>query len=105
MEDSSKLPERLRRFAGSDTSGNPLIKIAFPYHLSRIKGSRENGRLQTLPLIVSGGRPPFFWYIDNAQLGPTFASEVRWQPDGPGHVNATVIDSIGRTSVIEFWVE
>jgi penicillin-binding protein 1C len=57
----------------------------------------------TAPLIVKirNGVPPFTFFANGAPFGRSaFARQETWQPDGPGFVTLSVVDSAGRSDAV-----
>ena len=110
---NAELPAVLRRFdarpvllrlAGAGAKGGP--EIAFPVDGSTIALPHQGQALKSLPLNADGGVLPLLWLVNGKRIDSTpFRREAEWQPDGPGEVRITVIDSAGRVASSEVWVQ
>jgi penicillin-binding protein 1C len=101
---SPSVPPRLQRWAGrGDNQQDPLLRILFPRKGAVITAETDGDGTRFVPLVADGGSPPYFWFIDGALLTNSDA-KIRWQPEGSGPVNATLMDSSGKTSTVEFWI-
>ncbi len=104
----SELPERLRHFRRASPIGHdthrpavPLV-LQFPVHGSMVELQRDDitDQLMPLPLVARGGRKPLHWFVNSYPLD-THQHETRWQPNGPGWVQVTVMDSTGQVAHAE----
>lgn len=102
---SAGLPGRLARFEAGDGRAGPPLRILFPRDGSRI-GLQDGGRAgASLQLKGQGGVPPYRWFVDGKAIPSDQRDTARWQPDGPGQVDVTVIDRAGRGARVSFWME
>ncbi len=100
------LPDRLKRF-GAATASQPLepLKIVFPKPGAEIAAPRGNGAVTSLPVKVSGGRPPYSWSVlgkEDAQLDTvehwiTIAAR--------GQIDIAVTDADGKVVRTSFWLD
>jgi penicillin-binding protein 1C len=98
------IPARLQRLAGAAGQRQAhTLRIVFPRRGSVVAAEKDGDGTQFVPLVADGGNPPYFWFVDGASL-PDGDPKIRWYPKGAGHVSATLMDSEGETSTVEFWI-
>jgi penicillin-binding protein 1C len=98
------VPARLQRFASApNRRRDRALRILFPRNGSMIGPEKDGDGTPFVPLIADGGNAPYFWFVDGASLAQS-DPRIRWHPDGPGGVSATVMDSNGEMSTVEFWI-
>jgi penicillin-binding protein 1C len=98
------VPQRLQRWAPSPGKQQvQLLRIVFPQSRSVVVAENDADGTSFVPLSADGGEPPYFWFVDGVPL-PDRESRVRWRPPGPGPVSASLMDSKGFMSAVEFWV-
>jgi penicillin-binding protein 1C len=96
LVDRNDLPPRLSRLdpgaQGTSQTGGP--RITFPPD-----GAVIEWRGEEMPLEAIGGKQPLRWLVDGRPLtqGPPRRG-IRWQPDGIGFVQLSVIDAAGRSA-------
>jgi penicillin-binding protein 1C len=57
-------------------------------------------------LWVTGGRPPFRWYIDGRSVaGETSDNRISWSPEGRGQIEIVVIDASGAKTTSTAWLD
>jgi penicillin-binding protein 1C len=101
----ANLPSRLYRLSsGLGRQHAPTLRIVFPSKGSVVAAEKDGDGAFFIPLIADGGRPPYFWFVDGASL-PSSDAKIRWRTNGRGSVSATLMDSNGETSTVEFWIK
>jgi penicillin-binding protein 1C len=101
-----ELPKRLTRFNdfGRDGARHPL-EISFPRNGADVHVDRSAGQTVELPLIVTGGKPPYQWTLSGALQPPDPLTVRRWATDGRGQMDINVIDATGTIATSSFWLE
>ncbi len=106
---TSELPPPLRRFRHPDETvvernGGP--QIAFPLEGVTVDLGIRDGDPSPLVIKVRNGAPPFTFFANGTPVGRNpFDRSERWQPDGPGFVTLSVVDSSGRSDRVTVFVE
>jgi penicillin-binding protein 1C len=98
---AAPVPRGLRHFAERDGLRMPGVgsppRIQFPPDGAQLDLARENGQRGPLRLEANSGIPPYRWSVNGLPVPvPAWAGMALWQPDGPGFVRVTVVDSAGR---------
>lgn len=102
------LPANLQWFGSNGNilhhQHNPTI--SYPVNgsvVSFIGVSRED---QHIPLKARGGTPPFHWLINGEVMQkPQNGADIFFNPQDPGGVHITLIDSKGKSDRVTIWVE
>ena len=90
-------------FAGK-APDNP--EIAFPPDGVQVDLGIKAGDPAPLVIKIRNGKPPFTWFANGAPIAQTpFARSESWEPDGPGFVTLSVVDSAGRSDRVTVFVE
>jgi penicillin-binding protein 1C len=102
---TGKLPPPLQRFrlsgaAGDD--GEPRLRIMFPPNGARLELARDDaGRPDPIAVKVTGGAGTLTVLVDGLPLPVSPGRRMLFfQPDGPGFVRLTVMDSRGATDSV-----
>jgi penicillin-binding protein 1C len=100
------LPQRLKRFGPAPVS-QPFepLKITFPMSGSQIVAQRAEGEAVSLPLKVSGGRPPYRWSMPDADDAEENTAEHLAAITSRGQIVVTVTDADGNVDRTSFWLE
>ena len=105
---NSQLPTPLHRFRhpNADIAGRDAApEIAFPSDGVDIDLGFASGDNQQLIVKVRNGVPPFTFFANGAPFGRTaFARQSNWTPDGPGFVALSVVDSKGRSDIVNVYL-
>lgn len=106
---TGELPPPLRRFRhGSEavTERDSGPQIAFPLEGVTVDLGIGIGDPSPLAIKVRNGAPPFTFFANGTPVArnPFDRSEL-WQPDGPGFVTLSVVDSSGRSDRVTVFVE
>ncbi|MCX5579139.1 penicillin-binding protein 1C [Kaistia terrae] len=103
------LPAPLKRFRGTDTLANKAPdtpQIAFPPDGVQVDLGIRAGDPMPLMIKIRNGQPPFTWFANGLPIAQTpFSRAESWQPDGPGFVTLSVVDSAGRSDRVTVFVE
>jgi penicillin-binding protein 1C len=108
---TSELPERLRRHSPLNSSSghhavNGSFEIRFPLNGSTIRLPHDRKLMRRMVLWVTGGRPPFRWYIDGRSVaGETSDNRISWSPEGRGQIEIVVIDASGAKTTSTAWLD
>jgi penicillin-binding protein 1C len=85
---------------------DPAPEIAFPGDGVDVDLGVAAGDAAPLVIKVRNGAPPFTFFANGAPFGRSaFARQDSWQPDGPGYVTLSVVDSEGRSDSVKVFVE
>jgi penicillin-binding protein 1C len=105
------IPQRLLRYqprptrAGHPTMSRPF-EIRFPVNGSTMRLSRHDGVPTPLTVWVSGGQPPFRWFVDGRSVADrTSEGKITWIPGGRGQVEFVVIDNNGHKASSSAWLD
>jgi len=106
---NADLPAPLKRFRHPDddmVARDPAPEIAFPGDGVDVDLGVAAGDAAPLVIKVRNGVPPFTFFANGAPFGRSaFARQDSWQPDGPGYVTLSVVDSEGRSDSVKVFVE
>ncbi|WP_417310678.1 penicillin-binding protein 1C [Devosia sp.] len=106
---NTDLPLPLRRFRHFDTdvvARDAAPQIAFPGNGVDLDLGMASGAERALVVKVRNGVPPFSYFANGAPIGRTgFARQNSWQPDGPGYVTLSVVDSLGKSDSVKVFIE
>ena len=106
---NTDLPLPLRRFRHFDTdivARDAAPQIAFPANGVDLDLGISSGAERALVVKIRNGVPPFSYFANGAPIGRTgFARQNSWQPDGPGYVTLSVVDSLGKSDSVKVFVE
>lgn len=106
---TGELPPPLRRFRHPDESvvaRDSGPQIAFPLEGVTVDLGIRIGDPSPLVIKVRNGAPPFTFFANGSPVGRNpFNRSERWQPDGPGFVTLSVVDSSGRSDRVTVFVE
>jgi penicillin-binding protein 1C len=102
---TGKLPPPLRRYRPGGLAGEgtePPLRIMFPPNGARLElATAETGRPDPVALKIAGGRGPITVLVNGVPLAaPRGRQTVLFEPEGPGFVRLTVIDSKGATDSV-----
>jgi len=104
LASTTELPAPLRRFRHPDSglvARDAAPEIAFPGDGVAVDLGLAAGDISPLMVKVRNGVPPFTYFANGAPFGrPNFARQDSWQPDGPGYVTLSVVDSQGRGDTV-----
>ena len=106
---TAELPPPLRHFRTNDetvVARDTAPEIAFPQDGVTVDLGIEAGDPSPLMIKVRNGVPPFTFFANGTPVGrkPFDRSEM-WQPDGPGFVTLSVVNSSGRSDRVTVFVE
>src|SRR5690606_22330748 len=97
---NTELPDPLRRFRHPNAglvARQPAPEIAFPVDGVDVDLGFSAGDASPLMVRIRTGVPPFTFLANGAPFGRSaFARESFWEPDGPGYVTLSVVDSTGQ---------
>jgi penicillin-binding protein 1C len=103
------LPAPLKRFRGTDMLANKAPdtpQIAFPPDGVQVDLGIRAGDPMPLMIKIRNGQPPFTWFANGVPIAQTpFSRAESWEPDGPGFVTLSVVDSAGRSDRVTVFVE
>ncbi|MFI5409185.1 penicillin-binding protein 1C [Kaistia sp. UC242_56] len=106
---NGELPAPLKRFRGTDTLANKAPdtpQIAFPPDGVQVDLGIRAGDPMPLMIKIRNGQPPFTWFANGVPIAQTpFSRAESWEPDGPGFVTLSVVDSAGRSDRVTVFVE
>jgi penicillin-binding protein 1C len=105
---TARLPLPLRRFTPigetrTAASAEPPLKIVFPINGAQLALERIDPASPPQPIAIktNGGNAPYRFLVNGAPVGEAdFRNATFWQPEGPGFVRLTVIDSAGATDSV-----
>lgn len=108
---TARLPLPLRRFtpageARNFASAEPPLKIVFPLHGAQLalepsERTDPAAPPQPIAIKINGGSGPYRFLVDGSPIGKAdLRNTAFWQPEGPGFVRLTVIDSSGATDSV-----
>lgn len=106
---NSELPRSMRWLSDDDkaryeAATNP--QIIFPVDGSTMTFVSHEQNNAGITLKSRGGAVPYHWLIDGRRIDQTgFEQTVQWQPEGPGRIQITLIDSEGQSDRVEVWLE
>ncbi len=81
-------------------------EIAYPLDGVSVDLGIAEGDPSPLVIKVRNGAPPFTWFVNGSPIARTpFARSETWQPDGPGFVTLSVVDSDGKSDRVTVRVE
>jgi penicillin-binding protein 1C len=66
---------------------------------------RPAGSQFALPLIASGGKPPYRWILSGTPQPPSPVPTGKWTVDGRGQFDISIIDAAGTIAKSSFWIE
>ncbi|MEO6013034.1 MAG: penicillin-binding transpeptidase domain-containing protein, partial [Devosia sp.] len=103
------LPEPLRRFRHPNdnrVAKDAAPEIAFPADGVDLDLGMAAGDDRPLIVKVRNGAPPFTFFANGAPFGQSaFTRQGSWQPDGPGYVTVSVVDSKGRSDEVKVFLD
>ena len=101
-----ELPARLTRFGQLD-QGRPVrpLEISFPRNGTSIRADRAKDGTIELPVMATGGKPPYRWTFSGALQPPSLLPASRWTVEGNGQFEIGIIDAAGATARSSFWIE
>ncbi|MCB1487659.1 MAG: penicillin-binding protein 1C [Bauldia sp.] len=106
---TGELPPPLRRFRHPDqtvVARDNGPEIAYPLEGVTVDLGIRIGDPSPLVIKVRNGSPPFTFFANGTPVGRNpFDRSERWQPDGPGFVTLSVVDSSGRSDRVTVFVE
>jgi penicillin-binding protein 1C len=101
-----ELPPRLTRFNELARDGTRLpLNISFPRDGAEIHSDQSGGSATELPLVASGGKPPYRWTLAGALQPATALTTSRWTVEGRGQFEISVMDSAGTIAKSSFWLD
>ncbi|MCX5513274.1 penicillin-binding protein 1C [Kaistia algarum] len=106
---NGELPAPLKHFRrpgmlAGKAPDNP--EIAFPPNGVQVDLGIRAGDPAPLMIKIRNGKPPFTWFANGTPIAQTpFARSESWEPDGPGFVTLSVVDSAGRSDRVTVFVE
>jgi penicillin-binding protein 1C len=106
---TAQLPIPLRRFRHPNEAivardGEP--EIAYPLDGVEVDLGIKEGDPAPLVIKVRNGEPPFTFFANGVPIARTpFDRSESWQPEGPGYVTLSVVDSSGRSDRVTVFVE
>ncbi|MEO8685357.1 MAG: penicillin-binding protein 1C, partial [Devosia sp.] len=106
---NSQLPAPLKRFRHPDdnmVNRDAAPEIAFPADGVDVDLGLASGAEIPLIVKVRNGVPPFTFFANGAPFGRSaFARQNAWNPDGPGYVTLSVVDSEGRSDDVTVFLD
>jgi penicillin-binding protein 1C len=101
-----ELPNRLTRFDQLDQASSVrALEISFPRNGASIRADRDrNGKIE-LPVMATGGTPPYRWTFSGAPQPPIQVPASRWTVNGRGQFEISIMDAAGTTVRSSFWIE
>jgi penicillin-binding protein 1C len=106
MTSSAKLPPPLRRFhpaAGANVATS--LHILFPPDGARLDLSTTHGKLDPVPLKITGAVAPLTVFVNGFPIKQRQRGALFFTPDGPGFSQVTVIDSAGASDSVTVRVD
>ncbi|MFT5114019.1 MAG: penicillin-binding protein 1C [Parasphingorhabdus sp.] len=109
LVNNAGLPLPLKRFRSRNAvfekpADAPVI--TFPPNGARVDLGYSGQHQQPLVLKVRNGRPPFTWVADGTPvLIAVHDRQAFFTPDGPGHLNLSVIDTDGLSQNVQVVVD
>ncbi|WP_213214659.1 penicillin-binding protein 1C [Roseibium polysiphoniae] len=100
------LPLRAARVYKPAAGAVRSLEISYPPQSGTIDLGLGEGR-QALPLVVKlqGGTRPFSWFVDGQPMSArSFASQLSFEPEGPGATSITVVDSAGLSDTVDLFI-
>ena len=97
-----ELPPRLERF--SDNSGAAALEVSFPRNGTNVRTDRPPGETVQVPLIVSGGKPPYRWTFQSHEQPEVLLPRTTWSVDMRGQLEVSVVDAAGDVARSSFWL-
>jgi penicillin-binding protein 1C len=106
---TAALPAPLRHFrrpGEAVTSAHDELEIAYPLDGVAVDLGIDIGDPTPLVIKLRNGEPPFTFFANGMPIGRApFARAETWQPDGPGFVTLSVVDSAGKSDRVTVFVE
>jgi penicillin-binding protein 1C len=106
---TAALPAPLRHFrrpGEAVTSAHDELEIAYPLDGVAVDLGIDLGDPTPLVIKLRNGEPPFTFFANGMPIGRApFARAETWQPDGPGFVTLSVVDSAGKSDRVTVFVE
>ncbi len=103
------LPAPLRHFRTADMVAGKAPdrpEIAYPPDGVQVDLGIRAGDPGPLMIKIRNGKPPFTWFANGNPIAQTpYARSESWEPDGPGFVTLSVVDSAGRSDRVTVFVE
>jgi penicillin-binding protein 1C len=97
---ANALPIALRRLSDGAAARPHLV---YPPAAATVDFLRDaRGEALPVTLRAQGGKPPLRWIVNGAPVPSDGGPALDWQPDGPGFVQVTVIDSADRSTRAQF---
>ncbi|WJI42186.1 hypothetical protein NL532_15895 [Mesorhizobium sp. C120A] len=81
------------------------VRIEFPKTGTEIVGQRGADGTATLPMRVSGGRPPYDWTIEGEVHAATRTGELQAAIAQRGQIEVLVRDADGKQDQASFWLD
>jgi len=109
VSSTSQLPLPLRRFRHPNeqvVAADSDPQISYPQDGVQVDLGIREGDPSPLVIKVRNGAPPFTFYANGVPIGQEpFERAEQWQPDGPGFVTLSVVDSTGKSDRVTVFVE
>jgi penicillin-binding protein 1C len=109
VSSTAQLPIPLRRFRHPNeqvVAPDSDPQIAYPQDGVQVDLGIKDGDPTPLVIKVRNGAPPFTFYANGVPIGrEPFDRAEQWQPDGPGFVTLSVVDSAGKSDRVTVFVE
>ena len=106
---TGQLPLPLRYFRKPDQAilaHDDEPQIAYPQDGVEVDLGIKDGDPAPLVIKVRNGAPPFTFFANGVPIARNpFDRSENWQPDGPGFVTLSVVDSTGRSDRVTVFVE
>ena len=102
MTTSAKLPPPLRHFAPGDLPGaaQASVHILFPPDGARLELAATEGKLDPIPLKVTGATSPLTVLVNGMPVSAQSRGNLWFRPEGPGFARVTVIDASGASDSV-----
>ncbi|WP_162917563.1 penicillin-binding protein 1C [Dongia deserti] len=109
---TGELPPGLRRFERpiggviAPKRDPNALSITFPVDGSRLKAKKSPNGLAPIALRAAGGAGRLIWFVNGKPLAdPTQRWNGEWYPDGGGFTTIEAMDSEGRSTRIEVFLD
>jgi penicillin-binding protein 1C len=101
MAAASKLPPPLQRLRFGAAAGEQAgLRIMFPPHGAQLELASSGARPEAVPLKVAGGAGRLTLLVNGLPASSQTGRTMSFQPDGPGFVRLTVMDSAGASDSV-----
>ena len=101
MATTGKLPPPLQRLRLGTAAGEQAgVRIMFPPHGARLELAASGAKPEAVPLKVAGGAGRLTLLVNGIPTASQSGRTLSFEPDGPGFVRLTVMDSAGASDSV-----